>query len=106
VAALSAVAHGPSGAAKAPLPRRLEPDLNASPARHLVLLPGIGPVRARAIVEERARGGPFGGVSDVVRVRGIGPAIAGHLEGRARAGAVPVPRGPRGLPAPAAAEEP
>lgn len=67
-------------------PGLLRPDLNRSPARHLVLLPGIGPVRARAIVEERARRGPFAGVRDVQRVRGIGPRIARDLEGAATAG--------------------
>jgi competence protein ComEA len=59
-------------------PAALLPDLNAAPERHLVLLPGIGPARARAIVEERANG-PFGTVDDLSRVRGIGPMTAAAL---------------------------
>ena len=61
------------------VPAALLPDLNAAPERHLMLLPGIGPARARAIVEERARGGPFGSVVDLQRVRGIGPATTAAL---------------------------
>jgi competence protein ComEA len=53
----------------------LRPDLNTAPARQLVLLPGIGPTRAAAIVEERSRA-PFGCASDLTRVRGIGPLTA------------------------------
>lgn len=66
----------PAAAPGPPLPWR--PDLNRAPARHLVLLPGVGPVRARAIVEER----PFAGVDDLQRVKGIGPATVELLRGR------------------------
>lgn len=59
-------------------PPALLPDLNAAPERHLVLLPGIGPARARAIVEERLRG-PFETAGDLSRVRGIGPVTAAAL---------------------------
>ena len=47
-------------------------NLNTASVDELVLLPGIGPVRARAIVENRARVGPFPSVDALVRVRGIG----------------------------------
>jgi hypothetical protein len=43
-------------------------------------LPGIGPRRARAIVEERTRR-PFASVEELRRVRGIGPATARSLAG-------------------------
>ena len=49
---------------------RLDP--NHADARALESLPGIGPVRAAAIVAERERR-PFRDVSDLRRVRGIGP---------------------------------
>jgi competence protein ComEA len=79
-AALGALAFAASrprpGARTAP--EALLPDLNAAPERHLMLLPGIGPVRARAIVEERGRG-PFATVGDLSRVRGIGPATTTAL---------------------------
>lgn len=80
-AALGALAFAESRArarAGAGLPV-LRPDLNDAPERHLRLLPGIGPVRARAIVEERVRGGPFVSVDDLERVRGIGPATTAAL---------------------------
>lgn len=60
-------------------PSTFAPDLNTAPERHLLLLPGIGPVRARAIVEERERCGPFGCVSDLGRVKGIGPATTAAI---------------------------
>ena len=47
-------------------------DVNTASVDELVLLPGIGPARARAIVAERARG-PFTSVESLRRVRGIGP---------------------------------
>ncbi len=46
--------------------------LNRAAAADLEALPGIGPVRARAIVEERERRGAFGRVEDLVRVPGLG----------------------------------
>ena len=60
-------------------PPALLPDLNAAPERHLLLLPGIGPARARAIVEERTRSGPFASAGDLARVRGIGPGTVSAL---------------------------
>ncbi len=48
-------------------------DLNAASADELMLLEGIGPVRARAIVLDREKRGPFRSVGDLVRVEGIGP---------------------------------
>ncbi len=48
-------------------------DLNAATEAELVLLPGIGPAKARAILERRARDGSFGRVEDLLDVPGIGP---------------------------------
>ncbi len=47
-------------------------ELNCAGARTLQTLDGIGSVRARRIVEERARR-PFERVDDLLRVHGIGP---------------------------------
>jgi competence protein ComEA len=66
-------------------PAALRPDLNAAPERHLLLLPGIGPSRARAIVEDRTRNGPFASATDLERVKGIGPATASALAALVRA---------------------
>jgi len=48
-------------------------DINAATTADLELLPGIGPTLAARILEERERGGRFGSVGELTRVRGIGP---------------------------------
>ncbi|MHC4938300.1 MAG: ComEA family DNA-binding protein [Planctomycetota bacterium] len=57
----------------------LRPDLNHAPAARIRLIPGIGPVRARAIVEERRRGRFRSHAELAERVPGIGPALARRL---------------------------
>ncbi len=78
------------------------PDLNRSPPHRLLLLPGIGPARAAAIVEDREARGVFETVDDVQRVSGIGPKTVAGLRGLAtaagRASLSPA-RGPRDPPA-------
>ncbi len=54
-------------------------DLNAATEAELVLLPGIGPAKARAILERRARDGSFGRVEDLLDVPGIGPKTLARL---------------------------
>ncbi len=85
--------YGPGGLGRAPAPV-VEPvvapppddriDLNASDAAELQQLPGIGPVGARRIVEERELGGPYRSVGDLVRVAGFGPSRVRGLSGRLR----------------------
>jgi hypothetical protein len=55
---------------------RLDP--NAASAASLTVLPGIGPVRAAAIVAERERAA-FGSVAELRRVRGIGPVTLARI---------------------------
>lgn len=55
-------------------------DPNTAPAVELERLPGIGPARARAILEERSRTGPFRSADELRRVPGIGPATVRRLE--------------------------
>lgn len=57
----------------------LDPDLLS--AEEWELLPGIGPVLASRIVEDRHNNGAFGALRGVLRVRGIGP---GKLKAIAR----------------------
>ena len=54
-------------------------DLNTADQATLDGLKGIGPVKAKAIADERAKNGPFKNLDDVqARVKGIGPAtVAG-----------------------------
>lgn len=49
-------------------------DVNSATEAELVLLPGIGPSKARAILATRQRMGRFRRVEDLLRVRGIGRA--------------------------------
>jgi competence protein ComEA len=53
--------------------------LDTATAADFEALPGIGPARARAIADERARGGPFEAVSALERVPGLGPATVARL---------------------------
>ncbi|MER3417248.1 MAG: hypothetical protein C4297_13720 [Gemmataceae bacterium] len=46
-------------------------DVNLAGVEELVQVPGIGPVLAHRIVEERERNGPYRSVDDLTRVRGI-----------------------------------
>lgn len=64
------------GVAYAPAPKLeagMTLDINTASAEQLQLLPGIGPSRAAAIVEDRASRGPFRTIEDLARVSGIGP---------------------------------
>ena len=48
-------------------------DVNRAGVAELQALPSLGPSRAEAVVLERIRHGPFEGLADLSRVRGIGP---------------------------------
>ena len=81
--------YGPGGLGRAPQPAALAPeppddriDLNAADASELQRLPGIGPIGARRIVEEREAAGPYRTVGDLVRVAGFGPSRVRGLGGR------------------------
>lgn len=76
VALVAALPDGPPVAAACPpvsggarLVCGLPLDLNAARPEDLEVLPGIGPVRARAIAEAR----PFAALAEVERVPGVGP---------------------------------
>ena len=49
-------------------------NLNTASAEELIRLPGVGPARARAILELRARLGHFSRLEELLRVKGIGRA--------------------------------
>ncbi len=55
-------------------------NLNQASVEQLVLLPGIGESRARAIVSLRKKLGSFRSVEQLVEVKGIGPAALTKLK--------------------------
>ena len=54
-------------------------DLNRASARLLAPLPGIGEVKAQAIMASREQSGPFSRVDELLNVPGIGPVTYGRL---------------------------
>ena len=61
-------------------------DLNAACLEELVLLPGIGPKKAEALLEWRGRNGRFKSIEDVLEVKGIGPGTLERLRPYATVG--------------------
>ncbi len=58
-------------AAPTPEPQRV--NINTAPVKLLDTLPGIGPIKAQAIVDYRNQNGPFQRVDELMNVLGIGP---------------------------------
>jgi competence protein ComEA len=56
-----------------PQPVQFQLDINTAQVPELLLLPEIGESMAERIVDERTANGPFRGIGDLRRVRGIGP---------------------------------
>jgi competence ComEA-like helix-hairpin-helix protein len=67
-------------------------DVNSATEAELVLLPGIGPRRAAAIVKERQKRGAFNTVWELTEVPGLTQALVRRLEPMLRA--VPPPKLP------------
>lgn len=61
-------------------------DLNRATAAELEALPGIGEVKAAAILAVRDARGGFASVDELQSVRGIGPALAAKLRPLVRVG--------------------
>ncbi|MDE6840283.1 MAG: ComEA family DNA-binding protein, partial [Oscillospiraceae bacterium] len=61
-------------------------DINAAGLEELMSLPGIGEVRAQAILEDREKNGPYRYPEDLIRVRGIGEGILEHILDRITTG--------------------
>lgn len=56
-------------------------NINTASKEELDKLPGVGPVKAQAIIDERTKNGPFKNVEDIKRVKGIGDATFDKLKG-------------------------
>lgn len=77
------VPPGGGGSTNTPVGGRPPPvNLNAATLSELDDLPGIGPARAAAILQEREARGPFTSVEELSRVPGLGPAAIARLRDR------------------------
>ena len=56
-------------------------DINTASAEEFDKLKGIGPEKAKAIVDYRAKNGPFKAIEDVKKVPGIGDSIFNGIKG-------------------------
>ncbi len=56
-------------------------DLNTATSAELQKVRGIGPAKAKAIVEHREKNGPFKSVDELDNVKGFGKASVGKLRG-------------------------
>jgi len=61
-------------------------DLNTADEATLKSLKGIGPVKAKAIVDYRQTNGPFKSVDDLKKVPGIGAKLLAQLKGKVTVG--------------------
>ena len=64
--------QNPTSPTTKPVPTDGAIDINSAGEAQLVTLHGIGPSKARAIINDREKNGPFETVDALVRVRGIG----------------------------------
>lgn len=55
-------------------------NINTADATLLETLPGIGPVKAQAIIEYRQTNGPFAAIADIQNVSGIGPVTFANIQ--------------------------
>jgi comEA protein len=67
-------------------------DINAASSEELATLPGIGPSKAQAIVEHRAKA-PFASPDDLRKVKGIGDKLYDSLRDRITVGDAPASAG-------------
>ncbi|WP_332675679.1 ComEA family DNA-binding protein [Aromatoleum sp.] len=80
-----AVALSPLAALATPV------DINTADATALEEVKGIGPARAKAIVEYRTANGPFASVDDLTKVSGIGDKSVNQLRDQVTVGAAKKP---------------
>lgn len=87
-------------------------DLNTATAAELDALKGIGPAKAKAIIDYREKNGPFNSVDDLKKVKGFGEKTVEKLRPEITVGGQPAPAAapkaaaPAPAPTPAAAPKP
>lgn len=82
---LFALALVPLAALAAPI------DINTADVAVLDQLPGIGPAKAKAIIEYRKANGPFKAVEDLTKVPGIGDKSLAQFRDQITVGGAPKP---------------
>lgn len=78
-------------------------NINTASEAELDKLPGIGAVKAKAIVEERKKNGPFKSIEDIKRVKGIGDATLEKLKSEITVTGTSTSAAPKAAAKPAAA---
>src|SRR6516165_3085449 len=82
-------------------------NINTATKEELDALPGIGPVKAQAIIDYRNANGPFKTPEDIMKVNGIKEGEFGKLKGQISvSGSTTAPAAPAKAAAPAAAAAP
>lgn len=56
-------------------------NINSASQKQLEELPGVGPAKAKAIIDYRKKNGPFKSVEDIKKVDGIGDATYNEIKG-------------------------
>ena len=56
-------------------------NINSASQKQLEELPGVGPVKAKAIIDYRKKNGPFKATADIKKVEGIGDATYDQIKG-------------------------
>jgi competence protein ComEA len=56
-------------------------NINSASQKQLEELPGVGPAKAKAIMDYRKKNGPFKSVEDIKKVDGIGEATYEQIKG-------------------------
>jgi competence protein ComEA len=74
-------------------------NINTATQAELETLHGIGPAKAKAIIEYRKKKGPFKTPGDLEKVRGIGPATMKRLRSEITVGELPKARKENKIPA-------
>jgi len=74
-------------------------DLNSATQAQLESVNGIGPVKAKAIVEYRAKSGPFKTVDDLDKVPGFGKKTVDKVRAEVSVGGGAAPKADKGKPA-------
>jgi competence protein ComEA len=75
------------------LPAWAAVDINTASQSELESVKGIGPAKARAIVDYRQKNGPFRSLDDLDKVKGFGSASVAKLQGDLSVGEKGGPKG-------------